>query len=281
MKLSGVTVIYNPDKTVNNAIESYLPFLSRLYIVDNSIQNNEKFFEKYKNVKYIPNMKNLGIATALNIGAEIAYKEKFDWILTMDQDSIFENDNLQKLINYFKKVNLKKVGIVSPWHETKEKKEKSCKKVERIVEVMTSGNFVNLHAWKDVGGWKNWLFIDCVDIEFCMNLNIHNYDVIRYNESCLKHNLGNIKIHHLFGKNFASTNHNYIRQYYMIRNMLYLSDLYKTYFPKNIYSMKRGALGRLKNIIIWEKDKFRKIRNMYRGYRDYKRNIKGEYPYKN
>ena len=281
MKLSGVTVIYNPDKNVHTAIESYLPFLSKLYIVDNSSKNNEKIFAQYKNVKYIPNLKNLGIASALNTGAELAYKENFDWILTMDQDSVFEEDNLSKLINFTKKVDMKKVGIVSPWHETRENKEKSSEKVEKLVEVMTSGNLVNLQAWKSVGGWKEWFFIDCVDIEFCMNLNIHNYEIIRYNESCLKHNLGNIQIHHIFGKNFASTNHNYIRQYYMIRNMFYLSDLYKDYFPKNIYSMKRGALGRLKNIIIWEKDKYRKIRNMYRGYRDYKRKIKGEYPYKN
>ena len=49
MKLSGVTVIYNPDKNVHTAIESYLPFLSKLYIVDNSSKNNEKIFAQYKN----------------------------------------------------------------------------------------------------------------------------------------------------------------------------------------------------------------------------------------
>ena len=45
--------------------------------------------------------------------------------------------------------------------------------------------------------------------------------------------------------------------------------------------MQRGAFGRFKNILVWEKDKYRKIRNMYRGYRDYKRKIKGKYPYVN
>ena len=114
-----------------------------------------------------------------------------------------------------------------------------------------------------------------------MNLNFNSFKVLRYNKSVLNHNLGDITTKKLFNKTFTCTNHNYIRQYYMIRNLYYLRDLYYNYFPDNINHMKRGALGRFKNILIWEKDKYRKIRNMLRGYIDYKKNIVGEYKYKN
>lgn len=281
MKFVGVVVAYNPTDVIYHCIDSYLPFLKKLYVVDNSNTDHHKMFSRYSNVEYISNLENLGIAKALNIGAEHALKDKADWLLTMDQDSVFEGNNLKKLIDFVKICDVKKVGLVSPWHVTKEHKEKSTDDVEKVVEVMTSGNFVNLRAWKKVGGWKDWFFIDCVDIEFCMNLNIHHYDVLRYNLSLLHHNLGNIELHHLLGKEFACTNHNYIRQYYMIRNMYYLEELYKNEFPEKIYSMKRGAFGRFKNILVWEKDKYRKIRNMYRGYRDYKKGVKGKYPYSN
>ena len=266
MKFVGVVVAYNPTDVIYHCIDSYLPFLKKLYVVDNSNTDHHKMFSRYSNVEYISNLENLGIAKALNIGAEHALKDKADWLLTMDQDSVFEGNNLKKLIDFVKICDVKKVGLVSPWHVTKEHKEKSTDDVEKVVEVMTSGNFVNLRAWKKVGGWKDWFFIDCVDIEFCMNLNIHHYDVLRYNLSLLHHNLGNIELHHLLGKEFACTNHNYIRQYYMIRNMYYLEELYKNEFPEKIYSMKRGAFGRFKNILVWEKDKYLKIRNMYRGY---------------
>ena len=37
--------------------------------------------------------------------------------------------------------------------------------------------------------------------------------------------------------------------------------------------------GLIFKIVFYEKDKFRKVRNMYRGYKDYKKNKKGKYPY--
>ena len=216
----------------------------------------------------------------MNIAAEKAYSEKYKWILTMDQDSEFTGDNLNKLLKFTLNSDYKKVAIVSPWHVTKENKIVPDVHSENVVEVMTSGNFVNLDLWKQIGGWKNYFFIDNVDIEYCMNANVHNFSVIRYNDSKLIHNLGNIEKKKFLWKTFYCTNHNYIRQYYMIRNLYYLSDLYYDQFPNEINKMKRGAFGRFKNILFWEKDKYRKIRGMYRGYKDYKKNVKGIYSYK-
>lgn len=281
MKICGVVVLYNPTVDINSKIKSYLTEIDKLYIVDNSKNNNKNILIKSNKIKYIPNYDNLGIAYSLNLATKLAYNEKFDWILTMDQDSEFKGDNLNKLIQFIYKCDDKNVGIISPWHHTKEEKNKPKEKFKNVIEVMTSGNLVNINAWKKIGGWKDWFFIDNVDIEFCMNLNINGYKVIRLNTSELKHNLGDITKKKFLGKTFTCTNHNYLRQYYMIRNLYYLKDLYYKDFPINIKHMQRGAVGRLKNIIIWEKDKYRKIRNMFRGYKDYKKGIKGKYRYKN
>lgn len=280
MKLAGVVVVYNATDKVVECINSYIDYLDKLYVVDNSDNDNIKNYLSSKKIEYIPNYQNVGIAKALNIAAQKAYRNKYKWLLTMDQDSKFEKNNFPKLIKFTEKCDYSTVGLVSPWHKTKENTVKPKEKYEEVIEVMTSGNLVNLEAWKKINGWKEYFFIDNVDIEYCMNLNVNHYQVIRYNESILEHNLGNITIKKLFGKTFTCTNHNYIRQYYMIRNLFYLSDLYYDFFPQNINHMKRGALGRFKNILVWEKDKYRKIRSMYRGYRDYKKGIKGKYPYK-
>jgi rhamnosyltransferase len=281
MKLAGVIVVYNPTDNINDNIKSYLDYVKKIYVVDNSNSDNSNKIIKDKKIEYIPNHKNLGIAKALNIAAQKAYDEKFDFLLTMDQDSKFEDDNLEKLIKYVEKCDINKVGLVSPWHVTKEENAIPKEDIEEVVEVMTSGNLVNLKLWKKINGWKDYFFIDNVDIEYCMNLNKHGYKVIRYNKSKLIHNLGNIRKRRFLWKTYYCSNHNYIRQYYMIRNLYYLEDLYKNDFPENIKKMKRGARGRFKYIIFGEKDKYRKIRNMYRGYKDYKKGITGEYPYKN
>ncbi len=281
MKVAGVTVIYNPKEDINDCIRTYINDIDKLFVVDNSNRDNNSLILKDKKIEYIPNNKNLGIAKALNIAASKAYEEKYDYILTMDQDSKFEKDNLKKLIAFTEKCDINKTGIVSPWHITKELNKKPKDDVEEVIEVMTSGNLVNLKLWKKIKGWKDYFFIDNVDIEYCMNLNKHGFKVIRYNKVSLTHNLGNITKRKLLWKTVTCTNHNYIRQYYMIRNLYYLSDLYKNDYPQNIEKMKRGALGRFKNILIFEKDKYRKIRNMYRGYKDYKKKVQGEYPYNN
>lgn len=281
MKLAGVVVVYNPTDSINDCIKTYIDYVEKLYVVDNSNSDNKKVILKNKKIEYVPNKKNLGIAKALNIGAEKAYNEKYDYILTMDQDSKFEDDNLDILIDYAKTCDIDKIGIISPWHITKENKKIPKVEKEEVIEVMTSGNIVNLKLWKKIGGWKDYFFIDNVDIEYCMNLNKHGYKVIRYNKSKLLHNLGDITKKRILWKTITCTNHNYIRQYYMIRNLGYLKDLYNDDFPENIKKMERGARGRFKYIVFGEKDKFRKIRNMYRGYKDYKKGIKGKYPYNN
>ena len=280
-KYAGVVVLYRPDQKILKNIQTYLSEIDYLFIIDNTPnQNHQDWFTDQK-MYYVANNENKGIATALNQGAILAKEHKCNWLLTMDQDSKFKKKNILCLKKFVEQCDDSIVGLVSPWHVTKTGEKKPSQKTEELVEVMTSGNFVNLKAYQAVGGWKDWLFIDSVDIEFCMNLNVHGFKVIRYNEAELIHNLGDIKIKRIFTRNFVCSNHNYIRQYYMTRNMLYVNEMYHDKFPEYCAFIRRGTWGRIKNILIWEKDRYRKIRNIYRGYRDYKKKIRGSYPYKN
>ena len=92
--------------------------------------------------------------------------------------------------------------------------------------------------------------------------------------------LGHLSKKHFLNREFICSNHNYIRRYYMVRNTFYLCEEYKDIYPEYCKFLKRGLRGQLQNIILFEKDKFRKVRNMYRGYRDYKKKKVGKYPYK-
>ena len=67
----------------------------------------------------------------------------------------------------------------------------------------------------------------------------------------------------------------------MARNNHYIYDLYHDDFPEYCEMILHGLDGQFRNILAFEKDKYRKLRNMKRGYKDYKKGIKGEYPYKN
>ncbi len=282
MKLAGIVTLYHPDKEVKDNIESYLDVLEKLYVIDNTekVENYNVLPQKDK-IVYVPNHENLGVAKALNIGAEMARNEGFEWLLTMDQDSRFQDGTLEALIQYLENNKTENIGLISPWHNTKSGAVKPDIAVEEVMEVMTSGNIINLKAHQQIGGFKEWLFIDSIDIEYGMNLNKHHYKVIRLNNVELEHELGDIKIKHVLGRNLVCSNHNYIRRYYIVRNINYVYDMYHDDFPEYCEFIRNGLKGAFRNVLVFEKDKYRKIRNMYRGYHDFKKGIKGKYAYKN
>ena len=57
--------------------------------------------------------------------------------------------------------------------------------------------------------------------------------------------------------------------------------MYHDQFPEYCEFIRNGLRGAFRNVLVFEKDKYRKIRNMIRGYNDYKKGIKGKYPYSN
>lgn len=280
MTYAGVVVLFNPDEKVINNINTYVKNLKKLYVVDNTPNKDNSYLFKNKKIEYIANKKNEGIAHALNIGANKAIKEKYDFLLTMDQDSSFPSGSVKKLINYIEnnsKYILKEVGIISAYHLTPQNEFKVAPKVGNPLLVMTSGNFVNLKAHKKIGGFKDWMFIDCVDFDYCLNMRRHGYEIVQLFDAKLNHNLGNTEKKRLFGKTMFVSHHSPIRRYYMVRNRHYLYDMYHEEFPDYCNAEISRTKKEWYKIILFEKNKIRKSMMMFKGYRDYKKGIKGEY----
>ena len=275
MKLAAVVVFYNPSENNIKQLDKYLESVDKIYVVDNSDDEIEriKFNEK---IEYIKLNQNKGIAFALNEGAKHAIKDNFKYLLTMDQDSKITSKIVNEMKKYIVNNNMNEVGLVSPYQDIDSKDDIKNGDVEDMIEVMTSGNIINLDAYKKIGGFKDWLFIDCVDTDYCMNLHKNGYKVLRLNNVIMKHELGNLVVHKLFGKEYPCYSHNPIRRYYIVRNNLYINDMYKDLYPDYCAWLLRVQKGQVKRIIAFEKNKFKKLKMMYKGYKDYKKGIKGK-----
>lgn len=276
MKLAGVVVWYYPkDEDIKN-IETYIDELDKLYIVDNSEVDHKDKVKKQKKIEYITTYENMGMATALNIAAKKAIDEGYRFLLTMDQDSSFKSQDLAKLKKIAVSEDLSRVGIISPWHHTKLKLDKPKVKIDYPLDVMTSGNILNLEIYQKIGGFKDFLFIDGVDIEYCLNLKKNGYKVMRVNEIELTHDLGDIFYRNFFGKEFMCDNHNYLRIYYMTRNYRYIRDNYCDIAPEfcNVLVKIKGLIFK---IVFYENDKFRKLKSIFLGIKDYRRGRYGKY----
>lgn len=277
MKLAGVVVWYCPSMEDAKNIDSYLDEVDKLYIIDNTEdKNNQDKVPVSKKIEYIFNHENLGIALPLNMAAKKAIDEGYEFLLTMDQDSSFQDHDLEKLKKIASKKNLENIGIISPWHHTKLKVDKPKKKIDYPLDVMTSGNLLNLDIYQKIGGFKDFLFIDGVDIEYCLNLKKHGYKVMRINEVSLNHDLGDIFYRKFFKKEFMCDNHNYLRIYYMARNYRYIREHYSDIAPEfcNILVKIKGLVFK---IVFYEQDKVRKLKSIFLGIRDYKRGKYGKY----
>lgn len=272
IKIAIVIVLYNemPPNYVYDR-QDY-----QIVIVDNTKQR--KLNISGDNINYIPLLKNYGIAYALNVGFRKAKELGANWVLTMDQDSELPDNMIEKYSKVICSVKNEKIGLLSPIINIYEGQDNHISNSIEVTDyALTSGSLVNIKAYEEIGGFKNELFIDCVDFEFCLNLRTHGYKIVKVGSVLMQHHLGNTKEYKLFGKHlFYITNHSYIRSYYVMRNSLYVHDLYPLYFPKK--SFFQICISIIK-IILFENDAIRKIKAIMLGIKDYKNNVKGVFQY--
>jgi len=277
IKIYGVVLLYNPEETIIDNIMSYINYVEKLYIVDNSEKKNAKLINAIQSLSpkciYIDNNGNQGVAHALNIGAKLAIKNGADWLLTMDQDSSFTQNSFVKLIDWIEHNDIYDVGIVSPLHF---ESQVSLLDTNKNYITMTSGNLVNLIIYNKVGDFLEELFIDSIDTEYCLRLKKFNYKIQRVLSVVLNHNLGDIKYYNFGNKKITYTNHNYLRRYYMMRNRMYIWKKYVDVLPSFINSDKKEVMKEIVKIILFEKSKFKKLIYIFKGYIDYKKNKFGK-----
>ena len=270
-EISIVVVLYNesPKPYVFDA-KDY-----NVILVDNTPNRNLKI--SGTNIHYIPLLENTGIAKALNVGFKTAKEFSSKWVLTMDQDSELCPDMIPEYIKFLSSNN-EKIGLLAPLINMYAGEEKQVSNTYyRIDEAITSGSLISVEAFDNVGGFKEELFIDGVDFEFCWNLNKHGYSIYQLNSVVMQHQLGETKEYKLFGKHlFYVTNHNFIRRYYMTRNSLYIKEMYADIMPKPSFLESLGVVSLFK-IIFFEKDVVRKLKAIKLGKLDFKKNKFGKY----
>ena len=275
-RISATVIWYNPDDENIKNIRTYIDYVEKLYIIDNSKENNKKLADSLNNLKaeYICNNKNLGIAKALNLACEKAANDNFEWLLTMDQDSSFDSNSIKSYFRTFEKMTKNNVGIISPRHILKNDIDKSSNDNEsvEIDHVMTSGNLLNLKIWEEIGKFDENLFIDEVDSEICFRIIESGYKVIQLNKIRMFHELGNLEKRNFFTRKISVLNHNHIRKYYIMRNKFYMLKKYKKYRLRYIYYI----LNDFFKVIFYEKDKLRKLKYMFKGITDFMKNKMGE-----
>jgi rhamnosyltransferase len=174
--------------------------------------------------------------------------------------------------------NIKRIGILSPFHSTATDPFPPTDCVTQVLTAWTSGSLLNLKAYMGTGPFTEKLFIDFVDHEYGLRLNLAGYKIFKVNKAILTHNLGNnLKRHKFLWASPVVSNHSALRRYYITRNRFYLASQFKNNFPDFFREDLILFLKDLVVIFLFEKDIFHKYKMISRGFCDYKKGIFGEY----
>ncbi len=234
--IDAVIVTYNPNSILlNKCIDSVIREVRYIYIVDNNSKELE--YNLNDKIKLIKLNSNFGVAFAQNIGIKKSLKEDSGYILLSDQDSIYPENYIKKMVMALENIRDKdKVAVIVPlFSDPKQVKinegfiRKSIVGVRKfypedglheIFQAIASGMILNTKLLSDIGLMREDLFIDFIDLEWCWRARKHGYKIIGNADVIITHQLGD-KVINLCGK--LITLRSIYRHYYITRNGLYLA----------------------------------------------------------
>lgn len=271
MKLAAVVVTYNPnvEEAVNN-IKQYIDHVDTLIVWENAPLDNvfKIKLEGYSHkIIYKGTGKNEGIGFALNRAVEWAVENNYSCILTMDQDSFFENFQFykKKVEQYFE---ITEIGIFSPIIKSPIIKgesniENEGEDIQLIEKSITSGSIYNINLFNKIGLFKEEYFIDVIDTEFCLRAKKNGYLTVAVTGAFLKQEFGSLTKSRL---GFTSRNYSPFRLYFIIRNSIWFWKEYSAIYPfrEKRYFVSYIFIQSFK-IAVHESNKFQKYKSMLKG----------------
>ncbi|MCI6468990.1 MAG: glycosyltransferase [Lachnospiraceae bacterium] len=268
--LCGI-VTYNPDiDLLQENINAIIKQVNLVYIFDNgskNINDIEKLLENMENIIICRGEENYGVAYALKYLTDYASCEEYDWILTLDQDSVVKDGLIKEYLKYTQD---EKIGGLTCLMVDRKTNELECicntKKEEEITGCITAGFFLKIEAYRMTSGYDVKLFIDSVDYDICNELRERGYKIIRIPFLGVIHELGDSKIVCFLGKKIVIYNHSGMRKYYIFRNSIYEAKKYKEF-----YSLRKEIYYRIKDIFkiwLWENRKMYKTIKAIQGIVD-------------
>ena len=251
-------------------------------LVDNTNSPNDQgtqsFFSRllleYPAIHILRNNRNLGIAAALNQGAEYANSHAFQWRLTVDQDTKLDPayfSEINRLMEYYPGNKPIAVVGVNYCNLTTGKLARPRVAKNSLCEakaVITSGSLVSIRSWIDIGGYCEPLFIDMVDTEYCFRARQKGCAVVFVNTPLMQHEIGFRGKIGLGGYDVFFFLLSPFRQYYIFRNMIYMIKHYCGYDLCWSIKMLFVEIPKLLCKAILGRRRKKSLHNILRGIRD-------------
>lgn len=219
--------------------------VGRVVIVDNNDQPDTPSIaalgQRFERCTVIENHRNAGLAAGFNQGIGDALEAGFPWVILFDQDSRPAPGMLDRLASWRDRhcTAEARIAAIGPAiHDARAGQPlpfvrfgwRGALKLppdprdERGVDadmLISSGCMIDAHALRTLGAMDERLFIDNIDMEWCFRARAAGYRVVGVGAARLDHRLGD-QLRRLPLVRRAVLIHSPIRQYYIMRNRIWL-----------------------------------------------------------
>lgn len=284
MRIAAVVTLFHPGKETITNIKSYDSFAEKIYVFDNTEQCSilAQDFNSHPKIAYFHNGQNEGIASRLNMAAEFAIKDGFDWLLLMDQDSSFKPTMIADYEKCFKAFEYKEnIGMFGVnFMQDLQLGNLPCEFVFSE-DLITSGTLLNLALFPSIGNFDENLFIDGVDHDYSIKTLLGGYKIIQFKNIELTHSIGllvkraSIKTFFLVKK--EKILHSPLRCYYIYRNNLYMQKKYKNIKIFDMGKLETQVSSAIKRALYYGRSFWKLMYYLAAAKRDFKKNKMGKY----
>lgn len=265
MRVLAIIITYYPERDllIEN-VNAIYDRVDRLLIWENTPTSERldyRFLTKSK-IEYCGDSIN-SISHALNYAWRYAHDNGYDFLLTMDQDSVFKNfDQYLKTVLEFQSHNECLMGpMISRYSETTPSS--IISEIGNNSHLITSGMLIPVSLLCEIKGFCEDFRIEAVDVDLCVRVRNAGRKIYLNSNGVLVQRFGAPYEKKLFGKRFVGSDYNEKRLYEIFRNHIIIYRRYKNNAVKGfVISYFRNFVPR---IILWEDNKINKLLAIFKG----------------
>jgi GT2 family glycosyltransferase/O-antigen/teichoic acid export membrane protein len=262
-----VVVTYHPEPSFADRFAAMAGQAAAVVVVDNgSTAETRQWLQglvaRQPHAVLIENDRNLGIARALNQGAEAAHARGCAWLLAFDQDTEPAPELLAELAAVFANhPGRERLAVIGAAY-------RGAAGAAPFVEppaVITSGSLLSLAAYDALGPFADDYFIDYVDVEYCLRARGAGYRIAQSSRPLMRHAIGRAEPRRLLWWRTVATNHAPERHYTATRNLVWLVRGYGSEHPAVVVWLAWSRCKVVLLALLLESHRLPRIRAMLRG----------------
>lgn len=256
-KIAAIVICYHPDpKLLRANIGAFAGEVGKVLVWQNSAESLDWLTEEFSNIELLGSGENQFIARPLNEVLRYCHDKGYDWLLTMDQDSVFEDFASFKADVLSRKDS--DVAIYAP-NVNNQYADSEDHEPETVI---TSGSFIDVDKAIKTGGFKEKYEIYWVDGEFCYRSRMAGYRIIVPARHNMCQQFGR-QTRTLFG--FTTSNYSAPIYYRLTRNMLWE---HREHGSKAVSKrcIAHTLLFSTRGIVLGEKQKIKKLSAIAKGF---------------